>query len=325
MMQTGVCLVTGASGFVGAALVRELRQRGHAVRAVARTDDAEGRFQRGPVLDAEADWTQLVAGVDSIVHTAARVHVMHEAARDPLTEFRKVNVDGTLNLARQAAAAGVRRFVFISSIKVNGEQTAPGRPFRAEDMPAPECPYGMSKLEAEQRLTAMARASGMELVVLRPPLVYGPGVGANFERMLRWVRRGVPLPFGAVDNRRSLVGLDNLVDLIILCMNHPAAANQVFLVSDDEDVSTSVLLRKLCAAVGCRDRLFAVPPALLAHVAAVLGQRAAAARLLGSLQVNVSKTREMLEWTPPCSLDAGLRATARHFLAHQDMARRTEQ
>jgi len=232
---------------------------------------------------------------------------MKEEVTDPLAEYRRVNVDGTLNLARYAVEAGVKRFVFISSIKVNGEQIAPGRPFTCDDTPTPKDPYAISKLEAEQGLQQIALETGMEVVIIRPPLVYGPGVKGNFASMIKLVEKGLPLPFGAIDNRRSLVGLDNLVDLIITCIDHPNAANQVFLVSDGEDLSTSGLLRRVAKAMGKPSRLIPVPAGLLQLGATVLGKKAIGQRLLGSLQVDISSTRERLDWTPPVSVDEGLR------------------
>jgi nucleoside-diphosphate-sugar epimerase len=242
---------------------------------------------------------------------------MDDTSSDPLVEFRKVNLDGTLALARQASAAGVRRFIFISSIKVNGEGTAPTQPYKAGDDSAPLDPYGVSKLEAEQGLRALATDTGMEVVIIRPVLVYGPGVKANFLNMMRWLHKGVPLPFGAIHNRRSLVALDNLVDLIVTCIDHPAAANQTFLVSDGEDLSTTELLRRMGTALGKPARLLPVPSWLLETGAAMLGKQALSQRLCGSLQVDISKTRELLNWTPPVSVDEALRKTAKHFLEQQ--------
>jgi nucleoside-diphosphate-sugar epimerase len=258
-------------------------------------------------IDQHTDWSAALKNQQVVVHTAARAHIMDDQAEEPLAAFREVNVAGTLNLARQAAGAGIRRFVFISSIKVNGEQTAPGSCFMAEDSPAPEDPYGISKLEAEQGLQQIALETGMEVVIIRPPLVYGPGVKGNFASMIKLVEKGLPLPFGAIDNRRSLVGLDNLVDLIITCIDHPNAANQVFLVSDGEDLSTSGLLRRVAKAMGKPSRLISVPAGLLQLGATVLGKKAVGQRLLGSLQVDISATRERLDWTPPVSVDEGLR------------------
>jgi UDP-glucose 4-epimerase len=237
-----------------------------------------------------------------------------------LSEFRRVNVAGTLNLARQAAAAGARRFVFISSIKVNGEATH-ARPYRADDVPAPVDAYGLSKHEAEQALRKVSQQTGLEVVIIRPVLVYGPGVKANFLTMMRWLHRGVPLPLGAIDNRRSLVALENLVDLICTCLSHPAAANQTFLVSDGEDLSTAALLQRTATALGTRARLLPVPPRMLEAVARVLGKPDVAVRLCGSLQVDITKTRELLEWAPPSSVDTALKHTARHFL---DASRRCD-
>jgi nucleoside-diphosphate-sugar epimerase len=261
-----------------------------------------------PPLAADADFRHMLAGVDAVVHLAARVHIMEERAADPLAAFRAVNTSGTLNLARQAAETGVRRFVFVSSVKVNGEETTPGSPFRHDDLPNPEDPYGISKREAEDGLLELAAQSGMDVVIVRPPLVYGPGVKANFAAMMRAVQRGLPLPLGAVThNRRSLVALDNLVDLLITCLDHPAAANQTFLVSDGEDLSTADLLRWLGRAMNKPARLFPVPVPLLRAGAALLGKRDVARRLLGNLQIDISHTRETLGWTPPITVDEGLR------------------
>lgn len=322
-MRAKAFLVTGGSGFLGRALINRLVQMpGCTVIAPLRTPSATlpvgvRSLQLGK-LDGTNDWKAALTGVDVVVHAAARVHVMNEVALDPTTAFREVNVEATLNLARQAAACGVKRFIFISSIKVNGEGTEPGAVYRADDAPAPIDPYGISKFEAEKGLMVLALTTGMEVVIIRPVLVYGPGVKANFLSMMRWLYRGVPLPFGAVDNRRSLVAVDNLVDLIITCSDHPAAANQVFLASDGEDVSTTQLLRKLAAALGKPAKLLPVPARLLSGVAALLGQRARADRILGSLQVDISKNRQLLGWIPPVPLDRALALTAKHFLdSHQ--------
>lgn len=265
-------------------------------------------------LASDTDWSEALKNVEQVVHLAARVHVMNDKSPDPLAEFRRVNVEGTAALARQAAVAGVRCFVFLSSVKVNGEFTEVGKPFTADDVPAPEDPYGVSKLEAEQLLRQIAGETGMEVVIIRPPLVYGPGVKANFESMMRWLARGVPLPLAAVtENRRSLVVLDNLVDLIVTCLNHPAAANQTFLVSDGEDLSTAQLLKRMGAAMGHPARLFYVPPALLKLGATVLNKPGIYQRLCGSLQLDITKTRQLLGWTPTVSVDEGLRRTAEGF------------
>jgi nucleoside-diphosphate-sugar epimerase len=265
-------------------------------------------------LSSETDWTVALRRVDQVVHLAARVHVMNDKSLNPLAEFRQVNVEGTANLARQAAAAGVRRFVYLSSIKVNGEFTEVGRPFTADDAPVPEDPYGVSKYEAEQALHQIAADTGMEVVIIRPPLVYGPGVKANFESMMRWLERGVPLPLAAVtQNRRSLVALDNLVDLIVTCLNHPAAANQTFLVSDGEDLSTADLLKCMGAALGCPARLFHLPPGLLKLGAALVRKSGIYQRLCGSLQLDIAKTRQLLGWSPLVSVDEGLRRAAEGF------------
>lgn len=265
-------------------------------------------------LCSETDWTVALRNVEQVVHLAARVHVMTDKNPDPLVEFRRVNVEGTAVLARQAAAAGVRRFVYLSSVKVNGEFTKPGHPFTADDLPAPEDPYGVSKYEAEQLLRQIADETGMEVVIIRPPLVYGPGVKANFESMMRWLARGVPLPLAAVtENRRSLVALDNLVDLIMTCLNHPVAANQTFLVSDGEDLSTAQLLKRMGAAMGKPARLFYMPPTLLKLGATVFNKPGIYQRLCGSLQLDITKTRQLLGWTPTVSVDEGLRRAAEGF------------
>lgn len=314
-------LVTGATGFVGMALCHVLNAS-HAVRAVARLPGGAGLPDSVEIvageLSCDEDWSRSLAGVDAVIHCAARVHVMSEQSADPLAEFRRVNVDGTMHLAKQCALAGVRRFIFVSSIKVNGEQTRPGSPFVADQTPNPEDPYGISKKEAEDSLRTLAQETGMEVVIIRPPLVYGPGVKANFLTMMRWLKRGVPLPLGAVMcNARSLVALDNLVDLIVTCIDHPAAANQTFLVSDGESLSTTALLCRMGEALGRPARLIPVPVPLLQMGAVLLGRRDIAQRLCGSLEVDIGKTRELLGWTPPISVDEGLRRTATYFLANE--------
>jgi nucleoside-diphosphate-sugar epimerase len=313
-------LLTGATGFVGSAVARRLAQSAdqEVIAAVRRADselpDRVGAAQVAE-LSATTDWTRALRGVRAVVHAAARVHVMKDRAIDPLVEFRKTNVEGTLALARQAVATGVERFIFISSVKVNGESTRPGDPFVADDPPAPVDPYAISKFEAELGLRELARGTGMSVTVIRQPLVYGPGVKANFHAMMRWLRRGIPLPLGAIDNKRSLVALDNLVDLVAVCCDRPEAANQTFLVSDGDDLSTTDLLRRLAAVLNVRAKLIPIPARLLEVSAAAIGRSAVAKRLVGCLQVDISKTRDVLNWQPPVSVDEGLRTTADWFLA----------
>lgn len=305
-------LVTGATGFVGGALARQLTEDPafDGVIAAVRRDTAVCSSVMRQVLIGDltstTDWSLALQNVDAVVHCAGRVHMIQDHANNSFDVYRQVNVDGTLNLARQASQAGVRRFLFISSIKVNGEATQPGQPFTADDSPLPLDPYGVSKLEAEQVLRAIETQTGMEVVIVRPPLVYGPGVKANFATMIRWVALGMPLPLGAIQNARSMVALGNLVDLLVVCLKHPAAAGQTFLVSDGEDVSTSELLRLTARAMGRNALLLPVPAYVLEWSAALLGKRAVAQRLCSSLQVDINKTRSVLGWTPPLTLEQGL-------------------
>jgi nucleoside-diphosphate-sugar epimerase len=308
-------LVTGAGGFIGGALVDRLLGEGVRVAGAVRNRAGHAWEVQSPTLGPTADWQPALAGADAVIHTAARAHVLKESAASPIEAFREVNVRGAVRLAEQAAASGVRRFVFISSVGVNGNRSE--APFRESDAPAPAEPYAISKLEAETRLRELAARSGMEVTVIRPPLVYGPGAPGNFDRLIRALWRGVPLPLGAIDNRRTLVGLDNLVDLAVTCIGHPAAANQVFLAGDDEDLSTTELLRRLAAALGVPARLVPVPRWILESAAALLGRRDLAQRLCGNLQVDISKARGLLGWTPPMSVEEGLRRTAAHFLAQR--------
>jgi nucleoside-diphosphate-sugar epimerase len=307
-------LVTGANGFVGRALVAYAKQTTDmdvrsAVRPSRAVDMPVGDVVKVAGLDAGTDWRQAVRGCDAVVHAAARVHVMRDGEQAPLALYRQVNVDGTLALARQAVAAGVRRFVFLSSIKVNGESTLPGQPFRADDVPAPADPYAISKCEAEDALRTLAASSSLEVVIIRPVLVYGPGVKANFHSMLRWVARGLPLPLARVDNRRSLVAVDNLVNLIDRSIRHANAPGQTLLVSDGEDLSTAELLRRSARAMGVRARLVSVPPAWLEAAARLSGRQSLARRLLGSLQVDIAPTCATLDWQPITTIDDALRRT----------------
>lgn len=311
-------LLTGASGFVGGAVLKALAPRENVITVVPLRSSLRS-MPAGvisyPIVDLTDDQSAPLKahGPDVVIHCASRVHVMADTAADPLAEFRRVNVDGTLALARAARASGARRFVFVSSIKVNGEQTQPGFAYCADDAPQPVDPYGISKHEAEQGLFALGAETGMEVVIIRPVLVYGPGVKANFLSMMRWLERGVPLPFGAINNRRSLVALDNLVDLVLTCIDHPAAVNQVFLVSDGEDLSTTELLARMARALGKPARLLPVPSWLLSASAKALGKGALSQRLCGSLQVDIRKTRDLLGWQPPVQVDAALLAAAKYY------------
>lgn len=306
-------LVTGANGFVGKALCATLQQTGDDIVQAVRVQGSADQIDVGN-LSAETNWQPALAGCDCVIHLAARVHVMDDKAGDPLAAFRAINVDATMHLARQAVAAGVRRLVFVSSIKVNGEETF-ARPFTAFDTPAPQDPYGQSKLEAELALQALAQASGLEVVIVRPPLVYGPGVRANFLNLMKLVNKALPLPLGAVHNRRSMVAVDNLVDLLSVCSRHPNAAGGIFLVSDGQDVSITQLLRHLAQAMQRRSWLLPIPAGLLSFVARMLGKAAVANRLLGSLQVDIRHTRDCLQWQPPVSLQDALQHTVTHFLS----------
>ena len=303
-------LVTGASGFVGRRLCARLVEDGRfQVRGTTRRPYSLPAGVESVVvgdLGPDTDWTAALSGVSVVVHLAARVHVMHDAAADPLAEFRRVNVAGTETLVRQAVAAGVRRVVYLSTVKVNGESGT----LSEADPPRPQGPYAVSKYEAEQVLQRMTREAGIETVTVRAPLVYGPDVRANFRALVRVVRSGVPLPFGAVRNGRSLVALDNLVDFIITCATHPAAAGETFFVSDGDDLSTAELIRRIARAFGRSARLLPVPESLLYAAAAIAGRRTAAQKTLGSLRVDISKAKRILGWVPPCTVDDELRRMA---------------
>lgn len=307
MSRSELFAVTGAAGFVGREVVATLRSRGLSVRPLVRSAE-EGAIAVGEI-GPETDWSRALDGVTHVIHAAARAHIMNEDAADPLAVYRQVNAEGTRRLAEQAVAQGVRRIVFISSIKVNGERTAPGKRFTASDRPAPEDPYGISKWEAEQVLMGISARSGLEGVVVRPPLVYGPGVKGNFARLIRWVKAGVPLPFAAVSNQRSLVSLDNLVDLLHRCAVQPGAAGRVFLAADGEDLSMPELIRRMAQALNRPARLFPVPPRCMRAVAKLAGREAEVDRLINSLQVDIGPTCETLGWKPLVTVDAGLAKT----------------
>ena len=316
-------LLTGATGFIGGALLRRcVSDQPWQLRASVRRPFLGMPAGVESVLVADlapdTNWAQAVGQVDVIVHAAGRGHQMRDLSADPLAEYRRVNVTATLNLARQAVAAGVRSFIFLSSIKVNGETTLPGQPFTSDNRPAPADPYGISKHEAELGLRQLTEETGLEVVIIRPVLVYGPGVKGNFLSIMRRLHQGVPLPLGAITaNKRSLVAVENLVDLIVSCLQHPLAANQTFLVSDGEDLSTTALLRRTAAALGCPARLIPVPAPVLGLGARLLGKAGFAQRLCGSLQVDIGKTRQLLGWAPPMSVTDALELTAHHFLANR--------
>ncbi len=306
-------LVTGANGFVGQVLCRDLIERGYAVRGAVRQEAAVlppgmEKIVVGPI-DGNTDWSDALQGIDIVFHLAARVHVMREKSADPLAEFRKVNFEGTERLAKSAAAAGARRLVYVSSIKVNGENTR-NKPFSEKDEPNPQDPYGVSKREAEAALQRISDETGLEVVVVRPPLVYGPGVGGNFARMLSWIRKGIPLPLGSVKNRRSMIYVENLADALIRCATHPEAANETFLVSDTETVSTPELIRILSEKMGVAPRTPPFPLPLLRLLGKFAGKSAEMERLTESLEIDSGKIRSKLGWNPPHALSEGMAQTA---------------
>ena len=310
-------LVTGATGFVGSALINRLICENFDLRAAVLSEECIEHLPAAvetvvvkPLSEA-TDYTDALRDRDVVIHLAARVHVMEEDAADPLAEFRRVNVAGTERLARQAAAAGVRRLVFLSSVKVNGERREAS--YTEDDAPAPEDPYGVSKQEAEEILRQVSAETNLEVVIIRPPLVYGPGVKANFRRLLETVYRGVPLPLACLRNKRSFIGLSNLVDAVVLCATLPQAAGNSYLVSDGEDVSTPELVRMIATALGRPARLFPVPLALMRLAGALAGKGAAVDRLAGSLTVDPSKIRRELGWQPPFTMEQELAKTAEWF------------
>jgi UDP-glucose 4-epimerase len=309
-------LVTGATGFVGQIVVDTLQKKNIAVKAVVRNNRCH--FKNSEIITSinnTTDFKHALNDCSTAIHCAGRVHVMDDSSSNPLEEFREVNTYGTLNLAQQAADAGVKRFIFISSIKVNGESTELGFPFKPDEDFIPTDPYGLSKYEAEVGLRKIANETGMEIVIIRPPLVYGPGVKANFASLLNLASKGLPLPFACFDkNRRSMVSVDNLVDLIVTCIDHPKAANQVFLVSDDEDLSTAQLISRLSRACNKSGFLLPIPVFLFKVVARVFGKKDVIERLSGSLCVDISKTKDVLSWSPPQSVDDGFKLTAEAFL-----------
>ena len=298
-------LITGYSGFVGSHLLEELKDNFDLKLLGRKSPSIECEFLQAPI-DSNADYSSIISGTDVIIHIAARAHIMNDTALDPLDEFREVNVRGTLNLAEQAAHAGVNRFIYISSIKVNGEQTSLRKPFHFSDQRMPEDAYGLSKSEAEQQLISLSKQTGMEYVFIRPPLVYGKGVKANFSALMKLSGKKLPLPFGAIiTNKRSLVSVYNLVDLIRVCIEHPHAANQIFLVSDGDDLSTTAMVKLMAEVQGVKPMLVPLPVWTLKLLGKLIGNSDMISRLTDSLRVDITHTKETLNWTPPYSVEEG--------------------
>ncbi len=314
-------LITGANGFVGVPLSEYLIAAGYQVVGAVRSHDSLSlvnshiQFKAIGDIDGITDWYGCLGGVECVIHLANRAHVMDEQSSNPLAMYIKVNTEGTLNLARQAAAAGVKRFIFVSSIKVNGESTIPGQALTWNDQHIPVDPYGLSKYEAELGLKLIAEQTGLELVVIRPPLIYGPGVKANFLKMMQWVEKGIPLPLGAIKNQRSMLGIDNFINFIELCLIHPDAVGQIFLVSDDYDVSTTELLKEIAAAMHCPSKLFSMPKYCIEKLLILLGHRHIYERLCGSLQLDITLAKKLLSWKPPHTFKDQLNKTVLDYLS----------
>ncbi len=303
-------LITGSNGFIGRHLTQYLHDNGCDIINTYRhlpdeiTSENTQHFVVGNI-NAQTQWQSALTGADVVVHLAARVHVMQETHSDPLAAFREVNTQGTMNLARQAVEAGAKRFVYLSSIKVNGEQTL-DIPFFSDDMPKAQDPYAISKFEAEQQLLAFGKETGLEVVIIRPPLVYGAEVKGNFSRLIKLVEKSIPLPLARIDNSRSLVNIQNLCSLIQVCLKHPNAAGEVFLVSDGHDLSTSELFEKIAMALGKKSCLFYLPKEWIRFLTLILKRSAEYKRLFSSLQVDISKNKELLDWSPIVSVDIGI-------------------
>lgn len=307
-------LVTGASGFLGTHLIRKLNTGDLNIRPVFRNTLISGTGVIIQTINGDTNWNNALSDINVVIHCAARVHIMNETVGDPLEAFREVNLHGTLALAKAAAAAGVIRFIFVSSIKVNGESTTNRAPYKSSDEPSPEDPYGVSKAEAEEGIKLIADETGMEVVIIRPPLVYGPGVKANFAAMLKLTSTGIPLPFGCINqNKRSMVYVENLISLIVECISNPNAANQTFLVSDDHDLSTKEFVKGLSVGLGKSGLMLPVPNVLFSITGKVLGKLAIIDRLCGSLQVDIRHTKDTINWQPPFSVEQGFTATAKYF------------
>lgn len=309
--------ITGITGFVGRAIALVAERQGMIVTGQA----IHRKHQRFPTellsIDRNTDWANCLYNVDCVIHCAARVHQIRDPQTSPLDAYREVNTLGTLALAKQSAQAGVKRFIFISSIKVNGEFTKSDQPFVEDVHCAPGDPYGLSKYEAEQGLLALSQETEMEVVIIRPPLVYGPGVKANFLSMMNWIYKKVPLPLGAIDNKRSLVFINNLVDFILIATTHPNAANQTFLVSDDQDVSVTQLLNLIANSMATSSMLIPLPKSLLFTMLRLLGKRNEARKLMDSLQLDINKAKQHLNWSPKYTFDEGVKLTVQDYLEHK--------
>jgi nucleoside-diphosphate-sugar epimerase len=296
-------LVTGATGFIGRHVCELLLQKGHKVRAAVRRNADITGVESVIVgdINQHTDWSHALAGIESVIHLAARVHVLKEQATNPLESFREVNVQGTLHLAEAAHAAGVKRFIFVSSIGVNGDETPVDRPFTENDPPSPKLPYAVAKWEAEQ---ALQKLNGLELVIVRPPLVYGPDAPGNFRRFKKLVEMGLPLPFGSVNNRRSMIAVQNLADFLVTVLEHPNAAGETFLIGDDENLSTTDLIRRLSKALGRSVLLLPIPANLMITALSLIGKKRIATQLLSSLTIDHRKATQRLNWHPPLTVDA---------------------